>query len=345
MKLVIFSGAGLSQPSGLPVYDTVRDDPLYKHFMSSDEDVAKHAIDEVCKKLSNFEPNVVHKECAKLRRFCDAVDIEFSHYTLNIDNLMERCGEEVVHLHGCIGNADSLYAFRQYPAINMDELNWDTGDILVVIGVSDNGYPLPYLESLVISNGGSVYYFNLAERSDLVGQQVIGDVTQTFTAMFVSQLVPIKFDPVDYGAYIVHVSYFKLGNRLYEIYFTPTLSFYTSSDEVALIKEVTNLDLNSYSFEVKFDLSINRVCSLGSFSRPPDNFSLQELNLLALVVARIIFAHSETFDGDLYTASAAYAKLVKFYTKLATGYAAELNYECWCAFGPEGANYVFKISK
>lgn len=335
----------MSQPSGLPVYDTVREDQLYKHFVSSDEDVAKHAIDEVCKKLSIFEPNVAHKECAKLRKFCDAVGIEFAHYTLNIDNLMEQCGEKVVHLHGCIEDADSLYALRQYPAIQMDGLNWGTGDILVVIGVSDNGHPLPYLESVVTANGGSVYYFNRVNRPELVGQQVIGDVAQTFTAMFVSQLVPIRFDPVDYGAYIVHVSYFKLGDRLYEIYFTPTLSFYTSSDEVALIKDVTNFDLNSYSFEVKFDLSVNRLRSLGSFSRPADNFTLQELNLLALVVARIILAHSETFDGDLYTASAAYAKLVKFYTKLATSYAAKLNYECWCAFGPEGANYVFKISK
>ena len=104
MKIVVFTGAGVSADSGIPTY------------RSSDGLWAKHRIEDVCTpealardraKVINFYnmrrremagklPNAGHRAIAELEQLFDVEVI-----TQNIDNLHEQAGStKITHLHG-----------------------------------------------------------------------------------------------------------------------------------------------------------------------------------------------------------------------------------------------------
>ena len=104
MKIVVFTGAGISADSGIPTY------------RSSDGLWANYKIEDVCtpealqrdrEKVINFynmrrremagkQPNAGHKALAELEKYFDVEII-----TQNIDNLHELAGStKVTHLHG-----------------------------------------------------------------------------------------------------------------------------------------------------------------------------------------------------------------------------------------------------
>lgn len=105
MKIVIISGAGLSQESGIP---TFRDSDGLWHGHDVDE-VANfltweknyhtvHAFyNERRKDVLASQPNAAHAFYAGLEKSHNVV-----HLTQNVDDLLERAGGKPVHLHGDI---------------------------------------------------------------------------------------------------------------------------------------------------------------------------------------------------------------------------------------------------
>lgn len=107
MKIVVFSGAGLSKESGIPTFrDCV--DGLWEQFKI--EEVAtpegwdadkKKVLDFYAARFKNVadcEPNAAHQAIAKLEQ-----QHEVHNITQNIDDLLERAGcTNVWHMHGQI---------------------------------------------------------------------------------------------------------------------------------------------------------------------------------------------------------------------------------------------------
>lgn len=342
MKVVLFSGAGLSAPSKLPTYDDIKEDPRYSRFFSGTEAEAKLIEDQLAQEFSEFKPNQCHKECIKLQNFCEAIGIEFQHYTLNIDDMLEKSGGNVKHIYGCINDPGSILHHRFEPAIDLSTIEWFEDDILMILGVSDNGYPLAYLENLVLSKGGNVYHFNKVFRSDLQAIQYAGDMLETFSVLRAAILIPIEFQTIPLGDYNAHISSFSVGDSKYEVYFSPSKEFYTCPDEIKIIEEHTSEKFDDLTFEIKFDLESNRIQEK-QYDRPKENMGYKELKLLGVVIASTIHAHGRYFNSNMYTASAAYPKLVKFYNRIANEYSTSLECNCWCEFGPKRVSYAFKF--
>ena len=174
-KLVIFSGAGVSAESGL---DTFRDDGgIWANY-----DINDVATPEAWLKNPNLvldfyntrrriasdaNPNIAHKEIAKLEDILDVTVI-----TQNIDNLHERGGSSnVIHLHGEVDKVRStgtdevylqgvdpllfgdvcpnghqlrphiVWFGEQVPNLTIAEKVISKADFLIVIGTSLNVYP------------------------------------------------------------------------------------------------------------------------------------------------------------------------------------------------------------
>ncbi|EHP3974649.1 hypothetical protein BS623_02730 [Vibrio parahaemolyticus] len=342
MKLVVLSGAGLSSPSGMPTYDEIKLDHDYLTLQSAqDEEIALAAILSLRARFSLLKPNSAHRELAKLSNYCQAHNIELIHYTLNVDDLAERAGGVVHHLHGTINDPKSILDNKDVVAFDLSTIKWESGDLMVILGVSNNGYPLANLESEVTAYGGSFLNFNIVNNDDLNSQTIVGCLLDTFTVLDISQHLHSEFEIIDLGDYETDIKTFTINERTYEVYFTPTQFVISCEEEQQELEELVGQKLDHTAYEVKFDLQSNRE-SDSIFKQPNDNFTLSELNLLGMIIASSIKAHSSLRQVTLYTASAAQDNLVPFYNRLAKVYASRLQYDHWCGFGPEGVNYAFK---
>ena len=105
MKIVFFSGAGVSQESGIPTYRD-GDNALWKKYnpdvvasvegWNNDTQKCLDFYNYINKHISDFEPNAAHKAIADLEKYHEVIVI-----TQNVDDLHERGGSStVVHLHG-----------------------------------------------------------------------------------------------------------------------------------------------------------------------------------------------------------------------------------------------------
>ncbi len=105
-KVVIFSGAGISAPSGI---STFRDSGgLWERYriedicsagcLQTNRDETIEFYDKRREDIKNKEPNKAHKNIAKLqKRYPKEIKI----ITQNVDDMFERAGcEDVLHLHG-----------------------------------------------------------------------------------------------------------------------------------------------------------------------------------------------------------------------------------------------------
>ena len=185
MKVVVFSGAGMSAESGI---QTFRDaNGLWASYAIEEvatpqawrQDPAKVQgfYNERRKQIINAEPNEAHHAIKKLEDQSDVVII-----TQNIDDLHERAGStNVMHLHGNIRYAKSsgpkqekkYYAIdgweltmndlcedgyplrpqvvwfgEEVPMLEMAAIEISTADVLIVIGTSLQVYPAASLVHL-----------------------------------------------------------------------------------------------------------------------------------------------------------------------------------------------------
>ncbi|MDR2586291.1 MAG: NAD-dependent deacylase [Prevotellaceae bacterium] len=104
MKLVIFSGAGISADSGI---STFRDsDGLWAQYriedvctpeaLARDRDTVIRFYNQRRKELLSKEPNPAHYAIKELEQYYDVEVV-----TQNVDNLHERAGsQKILHLHG-----------------------------------------------------------------------------------------------------------------------------------------------------------------------------------------------------------------------------------------------------
>jgi len=341
MKLVIFSGAGISIHSGLPSYQSIKNDKNYQQFFLAEKEEAINIAEQFYQKYSACKPNKVHHQCCEIEDYCEILGIEFHHYTLNVDDLIEQAGSNATHIYGCIDDFNTLIEHRSLPNVDMSHIAWEKDDILVVIGVSNDGYPLAHLESQVLANGADFYNYNLANNKYLSSKTIVGDLIHTFSSLSIASLLQCEFEVMDIGVYEVEIKSFAINGRRYEIYFSPSYDAYSCPDETQAIEDLTDHKLTKNAYEVKFDLAENREKEQ-QFEPPTSNFDLKALSRLGLVLASTIEAHSNFKGGELYTASAAHNNLVKYYNRLAKRYSVELKYQKWCEFGPYGVNYAFK---
>ncbi|MCS6237157.1 hypothetical protein G3495_18885 [Shewanella baltica] len=344
MKVIIFSGAGLSAPSGLPTYEELKLDDRYSDFFSSSSEAAFDIISDFVGQFSHAKPNKAHRECLNIEQFCRVFGIKFEHFTLNIDSLVESTGGAVTHLHGCVDDLNNLVENRFKTFDPFEQMIWEPGDILLVLGVSNDGYPLAFLEQMVTQSGASFRNYNMFPNDVLIGPQVVGDITQTLSAIDALNLLDLKclFEIFPFDGYEADIVKFFMYGREYVVYFSPTLDFYTSPDEVDAVEAYIKHKLTKKSSEIKFDLTVNSERIGESFTAPQDKFTLKQLNMFGTVLVTIIGAHAKFREPDLYTASAIRPELVPFYNRLALRCAARLEYSHWCAFGKDGVTYAFK---
>jgi NAD-dependent deacetylase len=118
-KLVIFSGSGLDEESGIPTFRS-GSDGLWENYNVMDvasidgwrrnRKLILEFYNKFRKKLSNIKPNSAHIEIAKLEDKFDVYNI-----TQNISSLLEMAGStNVIHLHGKLNEMKSCISQKIY---------------------------------------------------------------------------------------------------------------------------------------------------------------------------------------------------------------------------------------
>lgn len=211
MKIVVFSGAGVSADSGIPTY------------RSSDGLWAKHRIEDVCtpealardratvinfynmrrREMAGKLPNAGHRAIAELERYFDVEVI-----TQNIDNLHEQAGStKITHLHGELTKLRST----------------NNPDLVVEIGlrnqtldeVAEDG---SLLRPHIVFFGEAVPMFDRAR--ELVQQADILVIVGTSLAVYPAASLVGWVKSVDVPIYVVDPSVPKipfLRNRIFHI--------------------------------------------------------------------------------------------------------------------------------
>lgn len=342
MKFIILSGAGLSAQSGLPLYETLINDKNYTDFFESDAEKALQIAKNYFSSYHKAQANTAHHECFKIQEFCKAFGIDFNHYTLNVDNLSEQAGSTVTHLYGCVDDLEDLVATRKHGAcVDLHGIDWQEGDVLIVLGVSNTGFPLAFLESKVLVAGAIMLNYNIEHNAELSCQQFIGSVHKELKGVLALSFLDLVFEEYDFGNHTADEIRFTLYGREYTTFFSPTLEHRPFADELEIIQLATGEVATDRSSEVKFDL-VDNVDNEAHFVKPNGDFTYRELSMLGFIIVALICSHDKMKDVDMYTAAAADLKLVIYYNRLAKKYAKQLDYRQWCAFGPNGDNYAFK---
>lgn len=342
MKLVLLSGAGLSATSGLPTYEDVVEHPLYKKFTSVENKDALPIVELIKQEFEVFSPSAAHRVCANMNTICRSLNVNFMHYTLNVDDLIEQAGGEAVHLYGCINIPQSMIDYRFEPQSSLDKLMWESGDIIVFMGISDEGLPLAFLESKVLEAGGVAYHYNLERREHLVGEQILGDLVKTLSRKRLATYIPIEFEIMDLGFTEAHIATFSIRDRTYEMYFTPIKTTTMACDELSEIEKATGIAIDDYTYEIKFDLKINRENET-TYARPKTDLTITEMFSLGDLIVAVASSHFDTFDVSHYVATAQYQSLNSFYVRLAKSASTKVKCEYWCGLGKLGNSYAFRF--
>lgn len=145
MKIIAFTGAGISKDSGI---DTFQDRPgirdkLTRTYAMTHPAEYKKVIEEFRNNIKDKEPNDAHIALAEYK-----IPI----ITMNVDDLHEKAGTiDIIKLHGRLPNDEEMIAphlLKETPVlyedkapkyqIAFDKMNeLSTGDIFLVIGASD----------------------------------------------------------------------------------------------------------------------------------------------------------------------------------------------------------------
>jgi NAD-dependent deacetylase len=166
-KLLILSGSGISQESGLQTY---HDTGGIWHKYNVDQVLVagkQHTVDsinflnEMRALYKNSEPNLIHKTFAKIKQsYGDRVLM----YTQNVDNLLEKANcPTVLHLHG-----------------QLAELKCESCNDIINIGYNLYNYQkcpkcdLPYRTNIVMFGEPGYYYKSLAyDISELTKDDIV----------------------------------------------------------------------------------------------------------------------------------------------------------------------------
>lgn len=340
MKVVILSGAGLSVPSGLPAYEDIKETAEYKAFQTAKECELLEIIESIRYKYKAFTPNSAHSECKYLETYCESIGVEFQHYTLNIDDLIEKSGGSAIHIHGSIAEPSSIVSFKDVPSKDLCGLEWELSDILIVLGVSNTGFPLAAIEANVLSAGARFLNYNIVSNHETVTDTVLGDVSETFKFLDHKNLPQVEFIEVDLSFVVSQLECNIMGNE-YIVYLMPSTESDFSVERLEDTESRIGMKLDENCYEIKFDLKSN-IENKTFFEPPEETSTRQQLNLLGRVISGLILSHSRDHKVVAYTASAADERLVLFYDLLAKRYVDQLEYTSWCSFGTEGVNYAFK---
>lgn len=321
MRLVLISGAGLSATAGVPTFKEAANHPLYKAFSSSGNIDIARVTEQIREHLSQYKPSSAHRECVLLEDVCKCINIDFIHYTLNIDVLLEKTGGFPVHLYGCENDHQSMVDFRFFPKIDITNFEWHCDDFVLFLGISETGLPVAYIESCILEVGGHVSHYNLVTHNGLSGRHIIGDLLNTFSCTDVLSRLPLKIDlfpDCDGLGNDVHFVEFPISEREYTIYFTPKPLVTISPKVLDQIAEETGQKIDDNTYEVKFDLKSN-LDNETYFQRPTTNLSYRQMQILGEVLIAYIIAHYESIPEvpSLYVAEAQYHKLNAFYNRLA----------------------------
>lgn len=340
MKVIILSGAGLSVPSGLPAYKDIKDKPEYQAFQNACPVEILKLVENIRQIYGQFSPNQAHYECMYLETYCQSVGVEFQHYTLNVDDLLERVGATAIHIHGYINEPDSIAEYKDIPRADLFNLEWDAHDLFIVLGVSNNGFPLAAIEANVLEAGARFINYNLMENKDTHTQTIIGDVSETFKFLDHRNLPSLELTEIDIGFTVDQIECDIIGNS-YSVYLTPSTEGDFSDGRLEETEARIGMKLNESCFEIKFDLTSN-IKNETLFEPPKVNSTRRQLNQLGRIIAALILSHSRSKNVVVYTASAVDKRLIAFYNLLAKKYADQLDYDSWCGFGTEGIYYAFK---
>lgn len=134
MKILAFTGAGISKPSGIPTYEERPDlkDKLTREVAEKDTESFEACCKELLDMVTNKEPNDAHIVLAEN-------DIPI--ITMNVDELHEKAGSsDVVHIHGLVSDGSIVLYGDSYDSeiINKIIIMIDECDFLVIIGTSFN---------------------------------------------------------------------------------------------------------------------------------------------------------------------------------------------------------------
>lgn len=331
MKLILLSGAGLSAPSGIPTAQSGALKNELADFYSDSENTVREMLVRCQDRFAGSKPNRAHYECENMEQFCKTTGVEFQHYTLNVDSLLEQAGASVEHIYGCIDDVDSILENRDSNINLATSIDWEDGDLLVFLGISNEGYPLAYIEACVAALGVRCLNYNLVQNPDLTCRQIIGDISQLLSSIDVVSQLPLVFNELDLGTYKVDTFKISISTLNYVVYFSPSIEFYTELDLLDDVQKRIEHTLTDRSFEIKFDHEHNLDGGPEAQFKPPMGppLSLQYLNILGDTICALINIHKYQYDGEFYTATAAHSRLVNFYDRLARRYCNKLNYPLW----------------
>lgn len=143
MKIIAFTGAGISKESGISTFMDRPDvrDRLYRSFAQKYPEEYRETVKVLSEEIRAASPNDAHYALA---------DYKIPIITMNIDGLHEKAGSEPILLHGTLPNpeeyayADELYnkpVLYGDPAPNYyrgleEVMTLEEGDVLLVIGAS-----------------------------------------------------------------------------------------------------------------------------------------------------------------------------------------------------------------
>lgn len=159
-QILIFTGAGVSEESGVPTFRT-GDDGLWnnykisevcdaKTFLKNKEKVFQFYNDRK-KEYSHVQPNDAHKAIAQIQKdFKNNVKI----YTTNIDDLLEKAGcHDVTHLHGHVNTMNCLNCHH----------SWEigTGDFIIDTPCPKCGIHKKTKPGVILFNEKAPLYANL----------------------------------------------------------------------------------------------------------------------------------------------------------------------------------------
>lgn len=347
-RIIIFSGAGISEPSGIPAYDDLLKDPDFNAFMLADEKSAISLVKPLANRLATLSPNAAHREVSLLGKLCSALGLHFVHFTSNVDNLLEKVGQTPTHIFGSINNPQSVVKGRFEALHDFSHFKFLKNDLVLFLGVSKRGAPIYMIEAEALAASSEILHYDLHKDECRQSELIEGNIRDNFVCIdLVARYLP-NIDFIELKEQIAQVGQLasvKILEREYEVYFTLTrqVGGYSEEDFQA-ISGLIGGPLDDQTYEVKFDLKENRERS-NSFSEPVDNYSPSEMRILGLSLATVIATHSKLFNAQTYTASVdgeSKEKLSIFYERLANRYCSRLNFEHKSIETIEGTTHVFK---
>ena len=163
MKLIAFTGAGISKQSNIPTFMEIPDvrEKLERTYALTHPNEYNQVIKTMKDNMKNALPNDAHFALK---------DYNIPIITMNIDGLHKKAGSDALEIHGCLPEDDELeiaYSLYNKPVLYGDPApqyqqayhmvsSLNKGDILIVIGCSYHTGIAVSLRELAQYNGAQI---------------------------------------------------------------------------------------------------------------------------------------------------------------------------------------------